>query len=150
MVSGLSAASASCNSSFLSYTSSVPSLVAAQNAVTWGGVWPNCTAVFSPEVNANGSTSIEITAHDGLASFVVKSFTIAIETVNDAPTMSSMNSPQLTSEDTALAVAFTANDVDGPLTCTATNLLYSSDTASIVATSGAVSWSGTWPNCMAP
>lgn len=146
-VSGLSAPSASCNSNFLSYSSSNASLVAAQNAVIWGGVWPNCTAVFLSEVNANGSTIIEFTAHDGATSVIVKSFTFVSEPVNDSPAVSSISSPQTTSEDTALGVAFTAEDVDGALTCTAASLLYSSDTASIVATSGAVTWSGTWPNC---
>ncbi|MEI8028094.1 MAG: Ig-like domain-containing protein, partial [Pseudomonadota bacterium] len=148
LVSGFSPAAASCNSNFLSYTSSDPSLVVAQDAVTWGGVWPNCTAVVSPAANANGTAILEIFVHDDATSVMVKSITFTIEPVTDAPTMSSISSPQITSEDTALSVAFMLDDVDGELTCTSAHLLYSSDNPSIVAPSGSVSWSGTWPNCL--
>ncbi|MEI8027500.1 MAG: tandem-95 repeat protein, partial [Pseudomonadota bacterium] len=146
-ISGLSSRSASCSSAFLSYTSSNLQLVAAENAVNWGGVWPNCTAIISPEVNANGSTQIEITAHDEATSVMVKSITLTSEPVNDAPTVAAITSPQITSEDIALAVSFTAGDVDGALICSEANLQYTSDSPSIVAPTGAVSWSGTWPNC---
>ncbi|MEI8026018.1 MAG: hypothetical protein WCI18_06700 [Pseudomonadota bacterium] len=139
--------SGSCNATYLAYSSSDASLIAAQDAVTWGGIWPKCTAEFSPEPNSSGSTNIEITAHDKSTSYIVKSIKFVVESINDAPTISYISSPQITNEDKALTVAFTADDVDGALTCTSANLLYYSDAPSIVAASGAVSWGGTWPNC---
>ncbi|MEI8027333.1 MAG: hypothetical protein WCI18_13375 [Pseudomonadota bacterium] len=146
-ISALSVPSGSCNSAYLSYSSSNALIVATKDAVTWAGIWPNCSAEISPEPNSNGTTNIEITAHDEGISIIVKSIKFISEPVNDAPIITYISSPQITNEDKALAVAFTADDVDGDLTCTSAHLLYFSDAPSVVAESGAVSWGGTWPNC---
>lgn len=57
--------------------------------------------------------------------------------------------PQTTPEDTPIAVKVTLSSEDESLSCTATNLGYSSSNPLIVPTEGAVTWSGTWPNCVA-
>jgi hypothetical protein len=54
-----------CNSQFLSYTSDQQTIVSPNHAVTWGGDWPNCTAIIIPEKNSSGSTQIEFAASDG-------------------------------------------------------------------------------------
>jgi hypothetical protein len=136
-----------CDSTYLSYTSGTASVVAATGAVTWGGTWPYCTAVISPLANSSGTSQITFTANDGTAISAGQSFTLTVNAVNDAPTLDAIASPQVTTQNTAKAVSFTANDVDGPLTCSATNLIYSSNNAYLVATTGAVVWSGAWPNC---
>jgi hypothetical protein len=70
-------------------------------------------------------------------------------TTNHAPTLDAIESPQVTSEDTTKIVAFTGADGDAPLNCSATNALYTSTVPTVVASSGAIAWSGSWPNCTA-
>ena len=123
-------------------------MVAATNAVTWGGTWPNCTAVIAPVANANGGpVTITFTASDGTVTSAGQIFTLSVTAQPDPPTILTISS-QNTNEDTAKAVAFTVGDPDGPLSCTATNLSYSSDNLTLVAGTGAVVWSGAWPNCV--
>ncbi|MEI8027351.1 MAG: hypothetical protein WCI18_13465 [Pseudomonadota bacterium] len=152
LISGLSAPSASCDSTYLNYTSSNFSLVPEQNAVTWGGVWPNCTAVISPVVNANGSAVVEIIAHDGKTSVVVKSINLTSEPINDAPALAPFSSSQIqsTKNTPTSPINVFISDADGPnQTCSANYLSYKSSNSAVVADSGAITWGGTWPECTA-
>ncbi|MEY4064566.1 MAG: hypothetical protein RIR26_774, partial [Pseudomonadota bacterium] len=79
--------SQSCNSANLGYTSGTPTVVASTGAVTWGGTWPNCTAVIAPVANASGTSSITFTASDGTLTSAAQSFILTVTAVNDAPTM---------------------------------------------------------------
>ena len=67
-----------CNATYLSYTSATTSVVAGTGAVTWGGTWPNCTAIIAPVANALGSSVIQITATDGSLSSSAQSFTLTV------------------------------------------------------------------------
>jgi len=75
-----------CNGTYLSYSSGTSSVVAATGAVTWGGTWPNCTAVIAPVANANGSSVISFSASDGSLPSAAQTFTLTVNAVNDAPT----------------------------------------------------------------
>ena len=146
-VSDVDGPAQTCNAPYLSYTSATASVVAATGAVTWGGSWPNCTAVITPVANASGTSVIQITANDGTLTSSPQSFTLTVNAVNDVPAISTI-SPQITNEDGPMGVSFTASDVDGALSCSGTHLSYNSSVPSKVAASGALVWSGTWPNCI--
>ncbi|MEY4063993.1 MAG: hypothetical protein RIR26_201, partial [Pseudomonadota bacterium] len=142
----------SCNGTFLSYSSGDSTIVSASGAVTWGGSWPNCTAVITPAPNAYGDAVITFTAFDGMAWSAGSSFTLTVTADNDAPFIAPI-AAQTTDEDTP-SIAFPVNvsDEDGPATaksCNSNFLFYTSGNPLLVDPSGAVAWSGTWPNCSA-
>lgn len=120
--------------------------------VNFSGTYPNCRATFVPVTNANGTSNIVIRVSDNGAPTPVKTvdsniFTITVNAVNDAPTISAIVA-QSTNEDTATgAIAFTINDIDSTLSCTASLTAVSSNTA-LVANAGVV-FGGTAPNCTA-
>lgn len=64
-VSDADGPSQTCDSSYLAYTSDATSVVGNSNAVTWGGTWPDCTAVITPVATAVGTANIGIKAFDG-------------------------------------------------------------------------------------
>ncbi|MEY4065644.1 MAG: hypothetical protein RIR26_1852, partial [Pseudomonadota bacterium] len=138
----------SCSTSYLSYTASNSSLVAASGAVVWGGSWPNCSGTITPVANMSGVSKIEFIITDGTLS-TLRSFTLSVTPQNDAPTLSGAPASQSTAEDTPALITFTADDPDGSLTCSAEFLSYTSSDSNVVAASGAVFWGGTWPNCNA-
>ncbi len=133
-----------CNSSFLSAASSDPTVVMDMDVV-FGGTYPNCTASITPVGNAFGSTNITISVTDGSVTTTSNSFTLTVNSVNDAPGISSVVA-QSTSQDTPQTVNFTINDVDSVLTCSG-NVSGSSSNTAIVATSG-MAVSGNYPNCL--
>jgi alpha-tubulin suppressor-like RCC1 family protein len=99
--------------------------------------------------NANGSANITFQVFDGTLT-ASRSFALSVIAVNDAPTVAAI-ADKSTNEDTSTtAIAVTVSDIDGPSqTCNATYLSYTSTTTSVVASSGAVTWGDTWPNCTA-
>jgi len=134
-----------CNSTYLSMTSTVTSLVA-NAGVTWGGTYPNCTATISPTANQNGSTTIKIILTSGPASDF-DTFALGVSAVNDVPTISNISN-QTTDFSKELSVSFTISDVEDTLSCNSSFLtMTSSDTALVPNT--AVDWSGTGGNCTA-
>ena len=136
-----------CNSTYLSYSSSDPVLVPNSGAVSFGGSWPNCTATISPALNKSGFSNLTLTLSDG-SLIGSQSFQLNVSGVNHAPTMGAISAQSVT-EDTPFQVNFTVDDQDGTYICNSTYLSYSSGTTSKIASSGAVAWSGTWPNCTA-
>jgi hypothetical protein len=107
---------------------------------------------YSPALNYNGSDSLSYRVCDDNASnscTAAVTVTLTVTPVNDSPTMSVISSPQITSQDSSKLINVSVDDVDGPLSCTSSYLSYSSSSPSIVASSGAVVWSGTWPACTA-
>lgn len=135
----------SCVSANLSYTSSNTSLVPSTSAVTWGGTWPNCYGIINPATNANGTSTISFSISDGNLSSSA-SFLLTVSGINHAPTMNTITSTAV-NEDTAATINFTVSDQDASYACTSTYLSYTSGDTSKVAATGAVTWSGTWPNC---
>jgi hypothetical protein len=140
--------SLTCDSTTFTYTSSNTALVPSSGAISLSGTWPNCSAVITPMADAHGTATIGVAVTHPSVVGKEQSFTLTVNPVNDAPTMATISSPQTTAEETSKALTFTVGDVDGPLSCTGTNLLYTSDNAAVVNNNGsAVTWSGTWPNC---
>ncbi|MEI8026153.1 MAG: Ig-like domain-containing protein, partial [Pseudomonadota bacterium] len=111
-VSELVAPSSACNSDFLSYSSSDPSLIASENAVTWGGVWPNCTAVFSAVANTSGSATVEIKAHYAAISITVSKLEFVVTAVDDAPLAEDITAVAF-NEDTSSIITLSYFDADG-------------------------------------
>jgi hypothetical protein len=113
----------------LTGTSSDQTLIPNANIVV-GGSGANRTVTVTPAPNANGGpVTITLTVSDGSGS-AVDTFTITINALNDAPTVTAI-ADQVIDEDTSTgALAFTIGDVETPvasLTVTAT----SSDTTLI-------------------
>lgn len=85
---------------------------------TKGTVWVNSVNgqyTYTPNANANGSDSFTFRVYDGLAYSNTATVSITITPVNDAPVASNKNIT--TNEDTAVAVALSATDVENsPLT----------------------------------
>ncbi|NBO39039.1 tandem-95 repeat protein, partial [bacterium] len=130
----------------ISVTSTAPSLIPA-SGVTFTGSAPNCTMNITSAANQNGNASLTLTVSDGSLS-ASTSLAVSVTTVNDEPVINTI-AAQVTAEDTPVTVNFTASDVDNTLSCSATHFLYASMDPSKVASTGAVSFSGTWPNCSA-
>lgn len=106
-----------CNASHLSMISTNTALVLSTD-VSFGGTYPNCTATIHPLVNMFGSTTLTFSVNDGALSTASNGFTLNVSYVDDAPTISTVTTPQVTNQDTVKNVAFTINDIDSTsLTC---------------------------------
>ena len=78
-----------CESANLSYTSSNTSKIAANNAVSWSGTWPNCKGTVTPVPNAFTAVEnpVELTfkVTDGSLT-AERKFKVSISNVPDSPT----------------------------------------------------------------
>jgi hypothetical protein len=117
------------------------------SAITISGTAPHCKIALSSAGSQSGSTQLSVYASDGSLT-TDATIPLTVLPPNNSPTLALIASPQITPEDTSKAVAFVAGDADGALTCGGSHLLYASSNPALVASSGAVSWSGTWPNCV--
>lgn len=88
-------------------------LVPVANVVITGAI-PNCVATITPFLNESGSSDITLTVTDGDASLPVvnSTFTLTVNPVNDAPSVSPFITTQTTLEDTPLRLRIAINDVD--------------------------------------
>ncbi|MBL0319110.1 MAG: DUF4347 domain-containing protein [Alphaproteobacteria bacterium] len=94
----------------LTATSSDQTLIPNGN-ITFGGSGANRTINFVPAANASGVATITLNVSDGTTT-TTQTFTVTVNAVNDAPTLSTIAN-QTTNEDTALNnVAFTISDVE--------------------------------------
>ncbi|MEY3903446.1 MAG: hypothetical protein RL189_2752 [Pseudomonadota bacterium] len=130
-------------------------LVAATGAVVWGGTWPLCTGTLTPEALKSGTTHIRFSINDGsLLSSASRTFKLTVTGVNHPPEILTSISSQSVNEDSSVAVSFQVKDINEPAgghsdyVCTSARLSYESGNTSVVAASGRVTWSGTWPNCI--
>lgn len=131
-------------------TSSNTALINNANIVV-SGTAPNCIATITPTGNAYGSATITLTLTDNgtpmPALTATTVFTLTVNAVNDAPTISTIVN-QTTTEGTASSpISFTINDVDSSLSCSSSLSVASSNTALIP--NANVVFSGTAPNCNA-
>ena len=112
------------------------------------GTAPNCVATITPTANGYGSTLITLTLTDNgapLPAQSTSSFSLTVNAVNDAPTISSVSN-QTTNEGSATSsIPFTINDVDSNLSCTSSVTAASSDTTIIP--NANIVFAGTAPNC---
>lgn len=130
----------------VSATSSNGSVISNNGIVIAGGNGSSCTLTLNPLANANGSANVSLSVTDGTAT-ATQTFALTVNAVNDAPTMSSISS-QSTNVNLSSTVAFNVSDADGPLACSSTYLSYTSSSPTLVAATGSVTWSGTWPHCL--
>ena len=115
------------------------------------GTAPNCVATITPALNAYGTSSITLTLTDHgtplPAQTATSIFTLTVNAVNDAPTISAITN-KTTDEDTATAgIAFTIADIDSSVTCAGSVSKASSNTTIIPVANIVIS--GTAPNCSA-
>ncbi len=129
-------------------TSSNTAIVPNENIIITGSA-PNCFAAVSPLLNASGSVMITLTLTDNGSPLPAKTatsaFALAIEAVNDAPTISSITNKSIEEDNPTSAISFTVSDVDSTLTCNGSVAGTSSNTA-VVSNSG-IAIAGTIPNC---
>ncbi|OFZ29060.1 MAG: hypothetical protein A2622_13290 [Bdellovibrionales bacterium RIFCSPHIGHO2_01_FULL_40_29] len=113
--------------------------------IVFSGTAPNCSATLTPTLNQSGISNIDFTVSDTVLTDV-SSFTLTVNGVNDAPTISPIAN-EITNEDTATgAVTFTITDADSVLLCTSANLSVVSSNTGILPTANIV-FGGTAPNC---
>ncbi len=79
----------------------------------------NGDIVFIPEANYSGKASFTYTVSDGNGSTATATVNFAIESINDVPTLS-VDSTATVAEDGSVSLNFTAQDIDGSTTTTAT------------------------------
>src|SRR5258705_9083440 len=94
----------------LSATSSDESVVPAANIV-FSGSGADRTATITPALNAFGSSTITITVHDANGGIASDSFVLAVNSVNDAPTISDIVDTS-TDEDVPKLVTFTVGVIE--------------------------------------
>lgn len=99
----------------LAINSSMPSIIPEANVVL-GGSGASRTATVTPALNQSGTSTITITVTDSEGAATNRVFTVTVNPLNDAPTVTPIASPQVIAEDSATAdLPFTIGDVDHPL-----------------------------------
>lgn len=115
--------------------------------VRLSGTVPDCRLSLFSAPNMTGSTTVTVTAGDG--SLVdSKLFHWVVSSSNSGAHLNSISN-QVTLEDTPThAAPVTIVDLDGPWqSCRKEFFSYTSDNTELVAATGALEWSGIWPNC---
>ncbi|MDF1874822.1 tandem-95 repeat protein [Sulfurimonas sp. SAG-AH-194-I05] len=74
--------------------------------------------IYTPDANYYGNDSIVLNIIDNNGGSITQSFELTVNDINDAPTLS-VESTKSVDEDGSTTVTFSANDVDGTLTTTA-------------------------------
>ena len=140
-------------SSTVTITSNDTSIVENNStAIKIFGTFPNCGFSLTPKPNAYGTTQVIVSVTDGVdPTPATDTFNVIVNNVNDAPTANLSAVPASLTEDTPSApFSISVIDPDGPAgVCDATHIVYTSSAPSIIAASGALQISGTWPNCSA-
>ncbi|MDP0588048.1 MAG: tandem-95 repeat protein [Candidatus Endonucleobacter bathymodioli] len=77
------------------------------------------TISYEPDADYNGSDTITVTATDNNGAITIKTSSITVNDVNDAPVIA-LESTKSVDEDGTATVTFVTTDVDGTLTSTAT------------------------------
>ena len=108
-------------------TSSNTSVIPNNNLVL-GGSGANRTITVTPAANAHGSATITVKVTDVHGKSAQRTFTVTVNSVNDAPTIS--NIPNVTIEESQAteAISFTVNDIDTPSAQWVVSLASSSNT----------------------
>jgi VCBS repeat-containing protein len=75
--------------------------------------------VYNPNANYNGVDTIVVTVKDNSGSEIVRNIAVTVNDLNDAPTLTVVSTINL-NEDGSKTVTFTASDVDGTITTSAT------------------------------
>ncbi|MBE7499936.1 MAG: fibronectin type III domain-containing protein [Verrucomicrobiales bacterium] len=110
------------NTLVLTATANNSTLVPA-SALVFGGSGANRTLTVTPAADQNGSATITVTVSDGALS-ANRSFTLTVNAVNDAPTLSSLEDQQTIPGGVVGPLPLTVGDIDNPaetLTLSATS-----------------------------
>lgn len=118
--------------------------VIASSGIVIGGTAPNCTVTLAPVANASGTSTISLTVSDGSLSSS-DTFTLTVNAVNDAPTISSISDLRTQANISTSAITFTISDVDSSLSCASSISKSSSNTSVLLNTD--ITIAGTSPNC---
>ncbi len=94
----------------LSASSSNTSLIPLTNIV-FSGIGSNRFVTITPAANLSGSATITLTVSDSIAT-ASKSFTLTVNAVNDAPTISTVVDQTCNEDTTTSAIAFTIGDAE--------------------------------------
>jgi VCBS repeat-containing protein len=127
----------------LTASSSNTTLIPNGNLVI-GGSYPNCTVLATAAANLSGSSTITLTASDGVLS-AQDTYTVTINAVNDAPTISDVADQTINEDSNTGALTVTIGDVDHSLTC-GSSLSGSSSNTTIVPHANIV-FAGSAPTC---
>ncbi len=76
------------------------------------------TITYTPDENYNGIDTISVVTKDDDGLTTVKTSTITVNDINDAPTLTA-DSTKIVDEDGSISITFEAKDVDGAITTTA-------------------------------
>lgn len=88
--------------------------------LTFGGTGANRTVNITPTANQSGTATITVSVSDGQAS-TSTSFQLAVNAVNDAPTISTIADQSTTTGSVVGPLDFTINDVDSALATLSVN-----------------------------
>ncbi len=109
------------------------------SSIVLSGTGSDRAIALTPAANAFGTATITLSVSDG-TSTTLRSFTVAVAAVNDAPTLSPIIPNQVVNEDTALPIVFTLGDVETPVN--SLSLFAASDNPALYSGAG-LSLSGT-------
>ncbi len=137
-----------CSSTHLGYRSSNPLALAPTGQISWGGVWPNCIATVTPAETASGSTALDLTLSDGNTTDSTR-VTLNVIAALPRPILWGLDTLQTTTMNTVKTTSFMARNLPSTWRCSSDYLAYTSSQPQVVAASGAIQWSGMWPNCIA-
>jgi hypothetical protein len=96
----------------VSASSSNASLLPNAN-ISFGGSGANRTVTLAPAANQSGTATITVTVSDGSAS-ASTSFLLTVNSVNDAPTISSIPNQSTAANTPTPAISFTVGDIETP------------------------------------
>ncbi|MGD9210929.1 MAG: Ig-like domain-containing protein, partial [Desulfobacteraceae bacterium] len=92
-------------------TSSNQTLVPNANII-FGGTGSDRTVTITPAANQSGTAIITLTVIDDAGPNAQDTFTLTVNAVDDAPTISGINATHTTNEDTPITLPFTIADID--------------------------------------
>ncbi len=95
-------------------TSSNPTLIPAGNITITGG-GPERLLVATPAANQSGVATLTVTAADAAGALTSETFTVTVNPVNDAPTISDVTNKTVNEDTATAALAVTLGDVDNAL-----------------------------------
>ena len=133
-----------CSTSMTASTST-PALVAV-SGIVFSGTAPNCSATITPESNQNGSVNLTFRVSDAEPLHADRTFTLTVNAVNDAPTISNITNISFKSDTTNNNINYTVTDIDSTLNC-ASAITVSSANISVLPNAD-ITKSGTAPNCV--
>jgi hypothetical protein len=111
-------------------------------------VWPNCIATVTPAETASGSTALDLTLSDGNTTDSTR-VTLNVIAALPRPILWGLDTLQTTTINTVKTTSFMARNLPSTWRCSSDYLAYTSSQPQVVAASGAIQWSGMWPNCIA-